>query len=468
VILISTCRLALRAAERIMPVSDREAWRRQWMGSLWQWMCLDATAGARDGLRPLLSHTRAALSAAFLARFEGAAGSPQTCLAAGVVLLLGLALATGGLKVSRRLLGGTPYADPDRLVLLAQGPPTLGLRLGFLESEAEVLRHGSKTLEGIATYTWYTAIYDSRAVAAAGVSGDFFRVLGIDAVPPTGGLPPVWVSSEFWRHALGSNPRAVGSPIKIDGKTMRVAGVLPGKFSFLGSSTAIWTGIPEHAPLPKDRWWMGLEGTVARLRPGIEPAAAEKELRQLLMDARMARNGSLVHATPIRTAMYRSLNTYGTMLLVTLTGVLLWASAAAYRDRRTGYSWASAIRFWGFLVAKLLGPVLAVFLFVFELSGVNRLGLTGGIWWGVELFATWVAVCGVAMAVAWARRDQRLRCRACLHRMKQPVRIGVPGHILLDPAGQEVICPKGHGAMYTSQSVLGAEMSERWVSFASY
>jgi hypothetical protein len=352
-------------------------------------------------------------------------------------------------------------------MLLAQGPPTLGLRLGFLESEVDALRRGSKTLEGIATYTWYSASYHSRTVQAAGVSADFFRVLGIEMPSPTGDQPPVWVSSEFWRHELGSNPRAVGTSIAINGAAMRIAGVLPAGFSFLGSPTAIWTNIPARAPAPADRWWMGLEGTVARLRPGVAPEAAEKELRQLLMDAKMAGNGSQVHATPIRAAMYRALGTYGTLLLASLAGIFVWAGGAAYRDRRLGYAWGPTLRFWGFLIVKLLGPVLAVFLFVFELAGVNRLGLTGGIWWGLELFATWVAVCGVAMAVVWARRDQRLRCRACLHRMHQPIRIGVPGHILLDPAGQEVICPRGHGAMYTSQSVLGAEMSERWVSFAS-
>jgi hypothetical protein len=53
----------------------------------------------------------------------------------------------------------------------------------------------------------------------------------------------------------------------------------------------------------------------------------------------------------------------------------------------------------------------------------------------------------------------------CLHRMRQPVRIGVPGQILLETAGQEVMCPQGHGSVYTSDSVLGADLSDRWMGF---
>ena len=34
---------------------------------------------------------------------------------------------------------------------------------------------------------------------------------------------------------------------------------------------------------------------------------------------------------------------------------------------------------------------------------------------------------------------------------------------LLDPTGQELMCPLGHGSVYSSESVLGSEMSDRWL-----
>jgi len=41
----------------------------------------------------------------------------------------------------------------------------------------------------------------------------------------------------------------------------------------------------------------------------------------------------------------------------------------------------------------------------------------------------------------------------------------VPGQVLLDSAGQEVMCPQGHGSVYTLDSVHGADMSDRWMGF---
>jgi hypothetical protein len=69
------------------------------------------------------------------------------------------------------------------------------------------------------------------------------------------------------------------------------------------------------------------------------------------------------------------------------------------------------------------------------------------------------------LILIWAWRDQPGRCRVCLHQMQKPLRIGIPGDVLLDTAGEEVICPKGHGSMYTSQSVHGSDLSDRWMSF---
>jgi hypothetical protein len=37
--------------------------------------------------------------------------------------------------------------------------------------------------------------------------------------------------------------------------------------------------------------------------------------------------------------------------------------------------------------------------------------------------------------------------------------------MLLEAAGQEVMCPHGHGSVYTSASVLGSDMSNRWMGF---
>ena len=71
----------------------------------------------------------------------------------------------------------------------------------------------------------------------------------------------------------------------------------------------------------------------------------------------------------------------------------------------------------------------------------------------------------MTVILIWAVRDQPKRCRVCLFRMHHPIRIGVAGPVLLETSGEEVMCPYGHGSVFTSESVLGSEISDRWRGF---
>ena len=124
-----------------------------------------------------------------------------------------------------------------------------------------------------------------------------------------------------------------------------------------------------------------------------------------------------------------------------------------------------ARRFWAFFVAKSMLPLTALFLFMFEFGRITRLGVTGGIRPGTGALNVWLYYSAIAMMLLWAFRDQPGRCRVCLNRMRQPIRIGTPGQVLLENAGQEVMCPQGHGSIYTADSVLGADISNRWMGF---
>jgi hypothetical protein len=283
---------------------------------------------------------------------------------------------------------------------------------------------------------------------AANVSRHFFRVLGVTDGEPEG----VWVSYEFWRKELGSSAQSV----EVGGKKLRLAGVLPRRFWFLSEPPAIWITTSETS-LPGAQWWLGLKGTVARLRPGFTPADADKELREILVRAGIARRGFENHTTRVRPLAYESAFLYGTGFLTVLGVLLLWAAFRAYRDQGRG------TRFWAFFVVKAAVPLLAIFLAMFEATNGNTFAMASRVWWGRMFIAQWINFLLVALVLVWAWRDQQARCRVCLHRLRQPLRIGVPGRILLDTAGQEVMCPLGHGSVYTSTSVLGADISNRWL-----
>ena len=72
-----------------------------------------------------------------------------------------LAVASGGFPVLRHLTRGLTYRDPGRVVVLAQGSPYFGIRMGFRDRETAVFRARSHSLEGIATYMWTPTVFQS-------------------------------------------------------------------------------------------------------------------------------------------------------------------------------------------------------------------------------------------------------------------------------------------------------------------
>jgi len=487
------CRMAMWAAEKLVPAEHAVAWREEWLGTLWRWTLEAAWLGRSDSASALIAHTRCAVRQAFVLRFRDEAtteswrrlrGRPSTCLSFGAALAAVFAMLTGGFGAARRLeqgwRHGLPYRDAGRLVVLTQGPASLGLRLGFRNADVDLFRERSESLEGEATYVWYATWLSketgkrARDLAAANVSSDFFRVLGVtplvgrglDEVTVEDGAEPFVASYQFWERDLVPRGGRVGQRFEIGGRKMWLAGVLPREFWFLAPETALWTARHSDPPTPANfRGWVGLKGTVARLRAGVTPDAARSELRQVLVDRGVARRGYQLYASGVVALVFQGASAYAMAFLAAMSAVLGCALIGMYRGRRRGSRWAVTLRFWGFFVLKCAIPLSAIFLWVLEGEGVSTFAITGRSWWGRELFSQWAGLCGAVMVLLWAWRDQRSRCRVCLERMRQPVRIGVPGRMLLDTAGLEVMCPRGHGAVYTSESVLGADLSDRWMGF---
>ena len=457
-----------------MPAPLRQDWQQEWGGGLWRWMLDAAQAGASDSQLALRHHTLGAFRAAMDARdWPRLFGTPALCLGPSLTLVLALAIYSGGFPHLRQLSGGLPYRDPQRVVVLAQGPSFFGMRMGFRDREIDTFRARSKTLESIANYMWgYTTFRADRApsdVLAAEVSSDFFRLLGVG---PAFGQPlepseSFLASDAFWRQQLHGDPSALGQRFEIGGHPMRLAGILPRDFSFLSAPIGVWLLAAPQSPstAPGRQWWLTLRGAIARLRPGVSPKSVETELRDLLVSFRLARRNFLVVATPIPDLVYRPLWSYLTDFAVALALVLAWAAFHVFRDRRRHVEWRITRRYWAFFIAKAGLPLLALFTFVFEFAAVTRLGITGGARPAGGPFGLWLFYSAIVLILAWALRDQPQRCRVCLERLRQPMRIGIPGQVLLETAGQEVMCPQGHGSVYTSESVHGSELSNRWMGF---
>src|SRR5439155_19996917 len=80
----------------------------------------------------------------------------------------------------------------------------------------------------------------TERISAELVSGNYFRVLGVQAligrtlmpddarVP--GAQPVVVLSNAFWRRRFGSDPGVVGKTIRLDRHPMTVVGITPAGF----------------------------------------------------------------------------------------------------------------------------------------------------------------------------------------------------------------------------------------------
>ena len=134
-----------------------------------------------------------------------------------------------------------------------------------------------------------------RAIPGILVSGDFFRVLGVE--PVLGrvftaaddrrgcGLPGAVVSYAFWQRELGGDSSAIGRKLTVDGQAVEVIGVTPPDFFGLEVGHAFDVALPicseqvlegESNPLDAGTiWWLTVMG---RLKPGGSIAQASAQL----------------------------------------------------------------------------------------------------------------------------------------------------------------------------------------------
>jgi predicted permease len=141
---------------------------------------------------------------------------------------------------------------------------------------------------------------EPEQVAAEIVSGNFFDVLGVTPALGRGFLPEedrvpgerlvTVLSHGFWQRRLGGDPAAVGRTVRLNGSAFTVVGVAPPGFK--GANTlaapALWVPTMAHPQVVTgflaenfDSRRALLFGAVGRLRPGVDIAQAEANLRAI-------------------------------------------------------------------------------------------------------------------------------------------------------------------------------------------
>ncbi len=226
--------------------------------------------------------------------------SPGFTAVAAATLALGIGANTAIVSlVSGTLLAPLPYQEPDRLVRVAHRTAEQGVVDASFSREdfADLvdLVAGARGLAASGSW-WYTPRQSGISLAGGGepqrleaayVSAGFFPTLGVAAargrtlVPGenvAGADRAVVLSDHLWRRRFGAEPALVGRTVNLDGEPFEVVGVMPPSFTFPAEAVDVWIPVSligeDDIPHLRGLRWMS---AVARLAPGVTPAAAAAE-----------------------------------------------------------------------------------------------------------------------------------------------------------------------------------------------
>jgi predicted permease len=220
------------------------------------------------------------------------------------ILIVGLGIgasATVFSVVDTLLLRPLPFSEPERLVWVANHD-TSGLsgqttQVSYLLD----LREQSRSFSGVAGYFAFYGVGDNLLSGGQGeperlsgvpVSDNFFQLLGVN--PQLGrlftaeeckwhGPKAVLLSYGLWNRRFGSDPRIVGSTLKINDEPVTVVGVLPASFD-MASVFAPGSHFDLYFPFPlsnETNRWGNTMAIIGRLKPGVSLSGAQAEMKIL-------------------------------------------------------------------------------------------------------------------------------------------------------------------------------------------
>ncbi|MEO8635585.1 MAG: ABC transporter permease [Gemmatimonadales bacterium] len=226
--------------------------------------------------------------------------NPVLTGAAMLTLALGVGANTAIFSVVNAvILRPLPFPHSERLVMLSEDNAEKGWRRA-VAAPANYLdwRERVKAFEDVAAYTGgggatLSGAGDARQLRVRNVTGNYFSVLGVDAeLGRTLRDAETWqrgpgtavISHRLYQDALGGNPAALGRTIMLDGAPTEVVGVMPASFSFAADSVDVWQPMGWDADSRSQVFfrrahWLRV---VARLKPGVTPAAADAEFQTIV------------------------------------------------------------------------------------------------------------------------------------------------------------------------------------------
>ncbi len=191
------------------------------------------------------------------------------------------------------------FGDPNQLVQLAHVYPEFNLQRAPISPRLyREYEERNRVFESLsASVSWQGHLSDdgeTTSIQGALVSGNFFRTLKISAeigrtfvdeedVP--GNHRVVVISHKLWRERFARSRSIIGEPIRINGESMEILGVMPRGFKMTRQSD-FWIPLaftPEQRPslMPEMEPHVEYLEVIGRLKPGINFTGAQSALAAL-------------------------------------------------------------------------------------------------------------------------------------------------------------------------------------------
>lgn len=226
------------------------------------------------------------------------ARTPVFTVAAVLTLVLGIGASVAIFNVLHGvLLRPLPFGEPDRLVgvwhalpgvNIGKGNHTIGTYLTY--------QRLARTIESIALYQESAVNVSARdglgepqRVRSASVTATLIPTMQVapllgrnftEAEDLPNGPLAVIISEGVWRTRFGADPNIVGQIMDVSGRSREIVGVMPERFRYPTAETQLWLPlqIDPNAAFSDGFSYNG----VARLKPGVSPADAARDLATVL------------------------------------------------------------------------------------------------------------------------------------------------------------------------------------------
>lgn len=224
--------------------------------------------------------------------------SPGFTTAAVLTLGIGIAGTVAIFTVVNTvLLKPLPYGNAERLVGLWHDLPPISIhKANQTPSTYLTYKRLSRTIEDMGLYQEGAvnvlppgADAEPQRVSGAYVTASLIPTLGVSPIrgrvvtaeeDVPNGPSLVMIGEGLWRSRFGADPDIIGRTVDVNGVTREVIGVMPANFRFPSAESQLWL------PMQLD-WNAAFPGgfsynSVGRLRAGVTPDAAQRELVALL------------------------------------------------------------------------------------------------------------------------------------------------------------------------------------------